>query len=40
MAIATAIPLRKAFLVRICAGIRSSQTISTIRRPHSELMRM
>jgi hypothetical protein len=40
MAIATAMPLRKAFRVSICLGVRSSQTISTMRRPHSELMRM
>ena len=39
MAIATLIALRKAPLVRIFAGVRSSQTISTMRRPDSAHMR-
>ncbi len=40
IAIATVIAFSKAFRVWILFGVRSSQTISTMRRPLSELMRM
>ena len=39
-AIAAEMALRKAFLVRILEGLRSSHTMSTIRRPLSAAMRM
>ena len=40
IAIATVIAFSKAFRVWILFGVRSSHTISTMRRPHSEAMRM
>ena len=40
IAIATVIAFSKAFRVWILLGVRSSHTISTMRRPHSEAMRM
>src|ERR1700753_3874982 len=40
IAIATVIAFSKAFRVWIFFGVRSSQTISTMRRPHSEAMRI
>ena len=40
IAIATVMAFRNASRVRILAGVRSSHTISTMRRPHSEAMRM
>ena len=40
MAMATAIAFSKAGLVWIFCGVRSSHTISTMRRPHSEAKRM
>ena len=39
-AIAAVTALRKAFLLRIFAGVSSSHTMSTMRRPHSDAMRM
>ncbi len=40
IAIATVMAFSKAFRLWIFCGVRSSHTISTMRRPHSELMRM
>ena len=40
IAIATTIAFSKALRVWIFCGVRSSHTISTMRRPHSEAMRM
>jgi len=40
VAIATAIAFSKAWRVWIFRGVKSSQTIPTMRRPHSELIRM
>ena len=40
VAIATVAALRTEAGVTIRSGVRSSQTISTMRRPHSEDMRM
>ena len=40
IAIATVMALSNASRVRIFAGVRSSQTISTMRRPDSAAMRM
>ena len=39
-AMATVMALRNASRVRIAFGVRSSQTISTMRRPDAALMRM
>ena len=40
IAIATVIAFSNASRLWIFLGVRSSQTISTMRRPHSELMRI
>ena len=40
IAIATVIAFSNALRVWILLGVRSSHTISTMRRPHSEAMRM
>ncbi len=40
IAIATVMAFSNAFRVWILAGVKSSHTISTMRRPDSELMRM
>ena len=40
IAIATAMAFRNASRVRICVGVRSSHTMSTMRRPHLGAMRM
>src|SRR3954465_1161143 len=40
IAIATVMAFSKAFRVWIFAGVKSSHTISTMRRPHSEAMRI
>src|SRR4051812_49916899 len=40
IAIATAIAFSNALRVWIVFGVKSSQTISTMRRPHSEAMRI
>jgi hypothetical protein len=40
IAIATVIAFSKALRVWIFRGVKSSQTISTMRRPHSEAMRI
>ena len=40
IAIATVMAFSKAFRLWIFRGVKSSHTISTMRRPHSEAMRM